>query len=92
MTITGPPRGAGRIITTVVGTGVAGYSGDGGPATEAQLFRPADVRSDRTEAFYIADFGNSRVRRVGPDGIITTVAALAYMGTVVMAVRQPMQT
>ena len=62
------------IITTVAGTGTAGFSGDGGPATQAMLDLPLDVAAAPDGSFYIADYGNSRVRRVGPDGIITTVA------------------
>jgi len=64
------------IITTVAGTGAAGYSGDGGPATTAQLNRPFDVAIGPDGSLYIADQYNNRVRRVGPDGIITTVAAM----------------
>ena len=62
------------IITTVAGTGLRGYSGDGGPATEAELYQPYDVEAGPDGSIYIADYGNHRVRRVGPDGIITTVA------------------
>ncbi|MBX6390681.1 MAG: protein kinase [Frankia sp.] len=72
------------IITTVAGTGVTGFSGDGGPATEAQLDTiGADLAVDDTGALYISDGGNSRIRRVGPDGTITTIAGTgesAYSG------------
>jgi len=61
------------IITTVVGNGSQGYSGDGGPATEASLSNPFDVALDTSGNLYIADWGNKRVRKVDPDGIITTV-------------------
>ena len=61
-------------ITTFAGTGVAGGSGDGGPATAAQLNRPYDVAVDSAGAVYIADKDDYRVRKVAPDGIITTVA------------------
>ncbi len=62
------------IITTVAGSGVYGYSGDGGPATAARLFGPQGVAVGADGAIFIADTSNYRIRRVGPDGIITTVA------------------
>ena len=62
------------IIRTVVGTGVRGYSGDGGTATQAQLSAPYGILLDPRGNLFVADLGNSRVRRIGPDGIITTVA------------------
>ncbi|MBI2875537.1 MAG: hypothetical protein HYY20_01500, partial [Candidatus Tectomicrobia bacterium] len=61
------------IITTVVGNGTPGYSGDGGPAAAAKLESPYGVAVGADGSLYIADFGNSRIRRVGPEGIITTV-------------------
>lgn len=62
------------IITTLAGTGVAGFSGDGGPATSAQLNGPQSIVADAAGNVYIADTQNSRVRKVGTDGRITTVA------------------
>jgi hypothetical protein len=62
------------IITTVAGNGTADYRGDGGPATKAQLNGPSDVAVGPDGSLYIADWGNRVVRRVGPDGVITTVA------------------
>ena len=50
------------------------FSGDGGPATEAMIYQPTDVAVSADGGLYIADWGNRRIRRVGPDGIITTVA------------------
>jgi sugar lactone lactonase YvrE len=61
-------------IKTIAGTGVAGFSGDGGPATAARLDRPAGVAVDAHGDVYIADRFNSRVRKVSPSGTITTVA------------------
>ncbi len=68
------------IINTVAGTGSTGYGGDGGPAIEAQLRTPYDVAIDADGSIYIADLGNSRIRRVGPNGIITTVAGTGTHG------------
>lgn len=63
-----------RTITTVAGTGVDGFSGDGGPATSAQLSSPTGVAVDSAGNLYIADGPNARIRRVSPDGIIVTFA------------------
>jgi DNA-binding beta-propeller fold protein YncE len=60
-------------IFTVAGT-TAGLSGDGGPATAAQLLLPTGVAATADGGFLIADMGNDRVRRVSPTGTITTVA------------------
>src|SRR4051795_12398759 len=60
-------------ITTVAGTGTAGFSGDGGLATAAQLNFPAGVVAEGG-GFLIADANNHRIRRVASDGTITTVA------------------
>ena len=71
------------IITTLAGNGAAGFSGDGGPATNAQLNTPRDVAVDRSGNVYIADSSNFRIRRVDSSGIITTVAGngvFAYTG------------
>lgn len=62
------------VITTFAGTGVAGFSGDGGPATSAQLNSPYGLALDGSGDLYIADLGNARVRCVAVDGTITTVA------------------
>jgi len=57
----------------VAGTGSAGYTGDGGPATSATLSTPTGVTAT-SNGFLIADFNNNAVRKVGADGTITTVA------------------
>jgi hypothetical protein len=63
------------VINTVAGTGVAGYSGDGGSSLEAQLNEPYGVYVDNNGNIYIADSGNNCVRMVNKDkGIITTIA------------------
>ena len=61
------------IITTAAGTGAMGFSGDGGPATSAQLSAPLAVAVDSENNLYIADTYNNRVRKVSANGIITTV-------------------
>jgi hypothetical protein len=70
----------GNVIDTVAGTGVSGYSGDGGPATQARLYQPIGVAVGPDGSLYIADRFNYRIRRVGPDGIITTVAGTGVFG------------
>ncbi len=64
---------SGGIITTVAGTGVPGFSGDGGPAAAAQLNRPVAVAVDAAGDLYVADQENHRIRKVS-NGIISTVA------------------
>ncbi len=65
---------AGGTITTVAGTRTAGYSGDGGLATLAQLSSPTGVAVSAGGTVYIADYLNNRIRAVTPTGMITTVA------------------
>jgi trimeric autotransporter adhesin len=61
-------------IQTIAGTGLAGFSGDGGPAAAAQLNQPYGLALDSSGNLYIADLGNSRVREVTADGTMQTVA------------------
>ncbi len=68
------------IITTVAGNGNQGFSGDGGPATAASLNNPHGVAVDANGNLYIADGSNNRVRKVSPNGIITTVAGNGNQG------------
>ena len=69
------------IIRTVVGTGEAGYSGDGGVATSATIDYPVGVAVDSVGNIYVADAGNQRIRKVnGATGIITTIAGTAISG------------
>ena len=68
-------------ITTVAGTpGEPGFSGDGGPATKAQLDFPAGVAVDQEGNLYISDENNRRIRKVDKDGIITTFAGTGEEG------------
>lgn len=65
-----------ELITTVAGTGEPGSDGDGGAATAARLFEPTDVAVAADGSLFIADTGNSCVRRVDLDGTISTVAGV----------------
>jgi hypothetical protein len=67
-------------ITTVAGTGVQGFAGDGGPATAAQLSIPFSVSPTADGGFLIADIDNARIRKVSAAGIITTVAGDGFAG------------
>ena len=64
----------GGIISTVAGTGAAGFSGDGGPAILGRLNNPLGIAVDNAGNLFIADRDNSRIRKVDSSGIITTVA------------------
>ena len=66
----------GGILTTLAGTGSAGFSGDGGPSQLAQLNSPAGLALDSNGALYIADSANNRIRRVYQD-LISTVYNVA---------------
>jgi len=69
-------------ITTVAGTGVPGFGGDGGPGTSARLNRPRGVALDRSGRLLIADNVNNRIRRLDPaTGTITTIAGTGVWGS-----------
>ena len=68
------------IITTVAGSGVAGFSGDNGPAVTAQLNLPVAVAVATIGQLYVLDFGNNRVRQITPEGIIKTFAGTGAVG------------
>ncbi len=68
------------IITTVAGNGTTGYSGDGGPATAAQLREPTGVAVDASGNLYISEYGNHRIRKVDGSGTITTIAGTGVAG------------
>ena len=66
---------ASGIITTIAGTGSAGYSGDGGPATKATFRGPKGIRADLKGNLYVVDTENQAIRRVdASSGVVTTVA------------------
>ena len=68
------------IITTIAGTGTPGYGGDGGPATSAYLHAPYGVAVDTAGNLFIADSNNERIRKVTPEGVISTVAGTGARG------------
>ena len=68
------------IIITVAGDSTAGYSGDGGAATSAELYNPIGVGFDASGNLYIADYLNNRIRKVTPSGTISTVAGNGTRG------------
>jgi hypothetical protein len=73
--------GSDGVITTVAGTGGAGYTGDGGPGTSATLNTLREVAVDTAGNVYMADAGNRVIRRLGADGVITTVAGTGVSGS-----------
>lgn len=69
-------------ITTIAGTGTAGFSGDGGLATSAQLNLPTGLFVDTAGNVYIADYGNNRIRKIdATTGMISTVAGSGTAGS-----------
>ena len=73
-------QSSGPFIATAVGLGIRGFDGDGGSATAARLAFPAGIAFDKVGNLYVADSLNNRIRRVTPQGTITTVAGSATSG------------
>ncbi len=71
---------ASGVITTYAGNGSYGFSGDGGPATNAAMSNPYGITIDATQNIYITDNGNYRIRKISPAGIISTFAGNGIMG------------
>lgn len=69
------------IITTIAGTGVSTYGGDGGPATAAYLNQPADIAIDASGNILFSDNGNKRIRKIDASGTITTVVGTGSPGS-----------
>ncbi|MEE1550285.1 MAG: hypothetical protein V1244_01525, partial [Nitrospinaceae bacterium] len=67
-------------IVTVVGTGYAGFFGDGGPAIKAMLKNPAAIIFDSKGNLFISDMGSNRIRKVDTNGTITTFAGSGSFG------------
>lgn len=74
----GPGRAA--VIENFAGTGVRGFSGDGGPAAEARLNGPSGLQRGPDGALYVCDTGNNRIRRIDPNGTISTFAGTGERG------------
>ena len=68
------------VISTFAGNGTPGSTGDGGPATSAYIPAPVGISFDAAGAMYIADSSDNRIRKVGTNGIITTVAGTGLVG------------
>ncbi len=68
------------VITTVAGVGIQGYSGDGGPAIRARIGAPSAIRLDRVGNIYFTDTAFHVVRRVDPNGVISTIAGVGRPG------------
>ncbi len=68
------------LLTTFAGTGVKGFSGDGGPAAQAQVNNPFGIARGPDGALYICDTDNQRVRKVAADGTVSTVAGNGTRG------------
>ena len=68
------------IITTIIGSGLPGYNGDGIPATDAALNFPRDVTGDSNGNIFIADTSNNRIRQIDSNGFITTIAGTGIAG------------
>jgi hypothetical protein len=71
---------ANGVITTYAGNGSQGFSGDGGAATQASLNNPSAVAVDSQRNVFVADTGNERIRRITPQGTITTVVGTGVAG------------
>jgi len=72
--------GTNGVMATVAGNATNGFFGDGGPATNASLSHPDGVAVDLFGNLFIADSGNKRIRKVGTNGVITTVAGNGLSG------------
>jgi len=68
------------IISTIAGTGVSGYSGDGGPATAAMFSDVTGLAMDAIGNLYVTDRSNKRIRKVTATGIVSTVAGTGAQG------------
>lgn len=67
-------------IRTIAGTGIAGFSGDGGPAAKAQFNSPSAMALGPDGSLYLSDSSNNRIRRIAPDGTVSTVAGIGTAG------------
>ena len=72
--------GQGQTVTTIAGTGTPSFSGDNGPATQASFNNPVYLAFDAAGNLIVADWRNHRVRRIGTDGTVTTIAGTGAAG------------
>ena len=72
--------GRAAVIENFAGTGARGFSGDGGPAAEARLNGPSGLQRGPDGALYVCDTGNNRIRRIDPNGTISTFAGTGERG------------
>ena len=70
----------GGTIETIAGSGARGFAGDGGPATSASFYYPADVAAGADGSVYVADGRNNRIRKIDSAGIVTTIAGNGRIG------------
>ena len=75
-----PPDPDTSTVETIAGTRMAGFSGDGGPAVQAELNDPGEMAFDAMGNLYFTDFGNDRIRKIDPSGVITTIAGTGGPG------------
>ncbi|MBI4903905.1 MAG: SMP-30/gluconolactonase/LRE family protein [Acidobacteria bacterium] len=68
-------------ISTIAGNGTFAFAGDGGPAVQARLYGPDGVAVDRTGNVFVSDSYNHRIRKISPDGVITTIAGNGGAGS-----------
>ena len=76
-----PPEPDTSTIETIAGTGQAGFSGDGGPATEAQFLDAGAIAFDSDGNLFLADWGNNRIRKIDTSGMITAIAGTGLPGS-----------
>ena len=68
------------IVTTIAGTGLPAFTGDGGPATAAAIYAPEGIVFDLEGNLYFCDHSNARIRKIDTNGIITTIAGTGITG------------
>lgn len=67
-------------ISVYAGTGQSGYAGDEGPRLQARFNKPSDIAIDAQDNLYVADMGNHRIRKIAPDGTVSTLAGVGLAG------------
>src|SRR5205085_792148 len=70
----------GGVLTTIAGNGFGGYSGDGGPATAAEIGRPSGIAVDGDANLYVGDLENNVIRKISSDGTINRFAGIPGPG------------